>query len=96
MVTIYDDEVSYMLSDKFNGGSGEDLLRQIQAEGRGGGDFLLGCGESETTKRLRDLGFQVHLMRNWGEIAKAAANSAEAIYDPYRHLQKLQQEVYNT
>ncbi|MBU0502172.1 MAG: hypothetical protein KJ811_02880 [Candidatus Margulisbacteria bacterium] len=96
MVTIYDDEVSYMLSDEFNGGSGEDLLRQIQAEGRGGGDFLLGCGESETTKRLRDLGFQVHLMRNWGEIAKAAANSAEAIYDPYRHLQKLQQEVYNT
>ena len=96
MVTIYDDEVSYMLSDEFNGGSGEDLLRQIQTEGRGGGDFLLGCGESETTRKLRDLGFQVHLMTNWSEIVKAAANSAEAIYDPYRHLQKLQQEGYNT
>src|SRR3989338_1574890 len=94
-VVIYDDEVKYILTDKFNGGTGEDLLMQIQSEGRGGGDFLLGCGESEATRKLRDLGFKVHLMRNWSEIVKAAADSAEAIYDPYRHLQKLQQQEYN-
>ncbi|MBI5398991.1 hypothetical protein HZB07_00040 [Candidatus Saganbacteria bacterium] len=91
LVVIYDQEVEYILSDKFNGGSGEDYLKEIQS--RGGGDFLLGCDEIDAARKLRDLGFKVHLMRNWAEIVSAASDSAEEIYDPHRHLQKLWQRI---
>lgn len=102
LVVISDnDPPKELLTGKLNGETGKDLLRQIRNE-RGGGDFLLGLqkGEKEETsaatrKELNALGFEVHLLTDWTKIVKAAERSAEAIYDPYRHLQKLQQRDYN-
>lgn len=83
IVVISDDGVDTMLSNDETGAPGTEICRLAMERARAGGTLVLNLFNPESWdagKRLADLGFRIHPVRDWEQLVAFAARFARETY----------------